>query len=261
MLFISAGKGANQQLDFHLFEVRSKSGWSYIMEGVRHSTCYCRTTHWRTLRRKTAQKMHWAHANTAANNYSISLITIAYYTKGARLIRVGTPVGRSASQIQTYSSVARPKSGNHAAPRTKQHSTTWPSPPTHQMCRERKTRDSSVLHSCVPSRQGPPMAPAPQTLSLSLSPRKVEAASGWMEMRRGGKMDMWCWRRVSRNLTLKGLREQFILDERGNREKRRERSSAGNTLKAKMEGREREQDRKESSKMVNGEMTVRGGYD
>lgn len=173
MLFISAGKGANQQLDFHLFEVRSKSGWSYIMQGVRHSTCYCRTSHWRTLQRETAKKMHWAHANTAANNYSISLITIAYYTKGARLIRVGTPVGRSASQIQTYSSVARPKSGNHAAPRTKQHSTTWPSPPHAPDVQKKKDERQLCTLQLCPKHAGSTNGPgSPNSLPLTVSPER-----------------------------------------------------------------------------------------
>ncbi len=150
--------------------------------------------------------MHWAHANTAANNYSIGLITIAYYTKGARLIRVGTAVGRSASQIQTYSSVARPKSGNHAEPRTKQHSTTWPSPPTHQMCRERKTerereRERQLCSSQLCPRQaggqGPSLDPAPPTLpppclpgeERQLRPRRSKEGrggeDGHVELREG----------------------------------------------------------------------------
>lgn len=70
MLFISAGKGANQQLDFHLFEVRSKLGWSYIMQGVRHSTCYEEPAAEEHYGGKRAQKKktHRAHANAAANN-------------------------------------------------------------------------------------------------------------------------------------------------------------------------------------------------
>ncbi len=66
---------------------------------------------------------------------------------------------------------------------------------------------------------------------------------------------------MSWRLTLTGLREQFTLDERrGNGEKRREGSSGGSTPKAKREGREREQDRKESSKVKweDGEMTGGG---
>lgn len=66
---------------------------------------------------------------------------------------------------------------------------------------------------------------------------------------------------MSWSQTLTGLREQFTLDERrGNREKRREGSGGGNTPKAKREGREREQDRKESSKVKweDGETTGRG---
>lgn len=124
---------------------------------------------------EAAQKMHWAHANAAANNYAIGLITIASYSKGARLIRVGTAVGRSASQIQTYSSVARPKSGVQAEPRTKQHSTTWPSPPTHQMCRERKRgRERQLCSSQLCPRQaGPipgPVSPSLPPLSASIPP-------------------------------------------------------------------------------------------
>lgn len=136
--------------------------------------------------------MHWAHTITAANNYSIGLIIIAYYAKGARLIRVGTAVGRSASQIQTYSSVTRPKSSIHAEPRTKQHSTTWPSPPHAPDVQGSKTERERQL--CSPQlcpRQGPSLALAPPSLSHPCFPGEERQLHPSLSKEGGGEVQGW----------------------------------------------------------------------
>lgn len=120
--------------------------------------------------------MHWAHANTAvANNYSIGLITIAYKKPGSSLWVQQWAVLHF--EIQTYFSRGR---GQNAAATLSQgqNSITWPSPPTHQMCRERRgERDSSVLRSCVPGKQGPSLAlastPPPSPLSGGAAPSQA----------------------------------------------------------------------------------------
>lgn len=63
--------------------------------------------------------MHWAHANTAANNYSVGLITVAYKEPGSSVWvqQWADPHFKS----KPTPAEPGPKCGNHAEPRTKQH--------------------------------------------------------------------------------------------------------------------------------------------
>lgn len=137
--------------------------------------------------------MHWAHAITAANNYSVGLITLLTTPKSHPLIHAGTAVGRSASQIQTYSSAARPKSDIPAKPRTKttQHNMAL-SPHAPDVQRQKDRKGETALFFTAVSHAQPHLYSRLPKVSPFVSPREERQHHPRLRMRkRGVGMDKW----------------------------------------------------------------------
>lgn len=176
------------------------------MQRMQNFTCSCQAAEDHCGGR-TAQRCTGLLQNPV-NNSSVSFTTNSFPPKGAGKFTRAQQWGDFASQSQTCSSAARPKSDNHTEPRTKQQRRARPGPTLHQMCRGERKKKQGGKDSSVHMQAGP--IPGLGSCIYPLFPvsleRKGRSIAALVKVETG----MWSSERGNWSPSLTGLREPFI---------------------------------------------------